>query len=299
MSCNSCAKPFSLLRKEKGCPSCGFSYCSKCLENKMFVERLNTEAKVCAKCKNNSSKPNEPKSIEAPDAYYRRVGAITENQGANTGVNTNMTDLQILERLKKLKEDSKVTPKSTDEEIKNRLQNIRGEIPTTSDAEIYSRLAKLKGMPVETVAAKPVLPPPDTRTEQEQADDLLKQYMEQTNIDTKYQDEFDSLVHDIETRITKLKGTTPTKPVDNPQTEDSDDEETTVKKILEKIKIEDSPNDEIPPSDELPFCEICNEDARMRCLGCQYLFCKRCFMEHKDDDDGCNRYVPYEAPKSH
>lgn len=56
-------------------------------------------------------------------------------------------------------------------------------------------------------------------------------------------------------------------------------------------------DDILKPSDELPFCEICNEDARMRCLGCQYLFCKRCFLEHRDDDDGCNRFEPYEAPK--
>lgn len=58
--------------------------------------------------------------------------------------------------------------------------------------------------------------------------------------------------------------------------------------------------DELSPStnDELPFCEICNEDASLRCLGCRYLFCKRCFMEHKDDDDGCNRYEPYKASEN-
>lgn len=58
--------------------------------------------------------------------------------------------------------------------------------------------------------------------------------------------------------------------------------------------------DELPPAtnDELPFCEICNEDATLRCLGCRYLFCKRCYIEHKDDDDGCNRYEPYKAPRN-
>lgn len=49
--------------------------------------------------------------------------------------------------------------------------------------------------------------------------------------------------------------------------------------------------------DELPFCEICNEDATRRCLGCRYLFCKQCFKDHMDDEDGCNRYEPYQAPK--
>lgn len=294
MSCNSCTKPFSLLRKEKGCPSCGFSYCSKCLDNKMFLPKLNAEAKVCAKCKNNSAKPAEPKTVEAPDAYYRRLDAMGEKQA----------NQEILERLQKLKENKTTSnPLSKDEEIKNRLQNIKGETPTTSDAEIYARLAKLRGVPVEVVNAKPVLPPPDTRTEQEQADDLIKQYMEQTGIDTKYQNEFDGIINSIESRVQKLKGSEPapagvaqSKPEE--KSDESEDEETTVKKFIEKIKKEATIEDEIPPCDELPFCEICNEDARMRCLGCRYLFCKRCFLDHKDDDDGCDRYEPYEAPKN-
>ncbi|KAJ8723867.1 hypothetical protein PYW07_007847 [Mythimna separata] len=310
MSCNSCTKPFSLLRKEKGCPNCGFSYCSKCLDNKMFVSKLNAETKVCAKCKNSQSKPNEPKTIEAPDAYYRRIGALDPKQpvNSNSGVGTKEDQL-ILDRLQKLREGRNVTPTSTtttDEDIKSRLQNIKGETPSTSDADIYSRLAKLKGVPLEVVSAKPVLPPPDTRTEQEQANDLIKQYMEQTNIDTKYTDEFDGLISDIEARMQKLKGNNPASQepaqILKKDESESEDEETTVRKIVEKIKAEAVLEDDIispDTSDELPFCEICNEDARMRCLGCKYLFCKRCFLDHKDDDDGCNRYEPYEAPKVH
>lgn len=260
----------------------------------MFLPKLNAEAKVCAKCKNNSAKPTEPKTVEAPDAYYRRLDAMGEKQA----------NQEILDRLQKLKENKTTSnPLSKDEEIKNRLQNIKGETPTTSDAEIYARLAKLRGVPVEVVNAKPVLPPPDTRTEQEQADDLIKQYMEQTGIDTKYQNEFDGIINSIESRVQKLKGSEPaparvaqSKPEE--KSDESEDEETTVKKIIEKIKKEATIEDEIPPCDELPFCEICNEDARMRCLGCRYLFCKRCFLDHKDDDDGCDRYEPYEAPKN-
>lgn len=53
-----------------------------------------------------------------------------------------------------------------------------------------------------------------------------------------------------------------------------------------------------PVMEELPFCEICNEDARMRCLGCKYLFCKQCFKDHKDEDDGCDKFEPYSPPKN-
>lgn len=279
----------------------------------MFLSKLNAETKVCAKCKNNS-KPDEPRNIVAPDAYYRRIGAMEQKLPGNSNSSAGTEDQLISERLQKLKEGRKVTSSSsTDDEIKNRLQNIKGETPSASDAEIYARLAKLKGVPIDVVASKPVLPPPDTRTEQEQANDLIKQYMEQTGIDTKYTDELDGLISDMEARMHKLKGSNPGSQGPNPgsqgstvqsptaiqENDESDDEEETVKKIVEKIKAEASLEDDtIKPSDELPFCEICNEDARMRCLGCRYLFCKRCFLDHRDDDDGCNRFEPYEAPKN-
>lgn len=312
MSCNACAKAFTLLRKEKGCPACGFSYCSKCLNDKIFVPKLNTEAKVCFKCKKIASTPNNEKNIVVPpDAYYRRMGASEDKQTLNeSSSGTNSTpskDQEIAERLRKLKEakaETQVT--STDEDIRNRLQNIKGAIPSTSDAEIQERLAKLRGVPIETVTSKPFVLQPDNRTEQEQANDLLKQYMEQASIDTKYKNEFDGLITDMETRMNNLRGTKasgsegPNSGM-SPEVE-SENEEETVKKIVEKMKAEALMDDDGMPqstNDELPFCEICNEDARMRCLGCKYLFCKRCFQEHKDDDDGCDRYEPYTAPKSH
>ncbi|XP_075982706.1 abscission/NoCut checkpoint regulator isoform X2 [Anticarsia gemmatalis] len=297
------------IASQRGCPGCGFSYCSKCLDYKIFVPKLNAEAKVCGKCKRAASNPNETKTVvEPPKAYYRRLGVMYDKQETNkiSDSNADPIDQTISERLQKLKEDRDV-PMTTDEQIKSRLQNIKGEMPSTSDAEIQERLAKLRGMPVISMTSKPVLLPPDTRTEQEQANDLLKQYMEQTTIDTQYKDEFDNLISDMESRMQKLRGTDSTNSKDQSQgtntkeSAESEDEEEAVKKIVEKIKAESLIEDDIAPStnDELPFCEICNEDARMRCLGCRYLFCKRCFMEHKDDDDGCNRYEPYQAPRQH
>lgn len=312
MSCNTCAKGFSLLRQEKGCPGCGFSFCSKCLNSKVFLPKLNSEAKVCTKCKKAlEQKDNKNQAITPPDAYYKRLAGAEEKSisvNMSNPSTTNTEDLsiddQIQARLKKLKEKN-VAKTTSEEEIAKRLQGIKG-VSSTSDAEISERLAKLRGMPV--IVNQPSLPVQDLRTEQEQADDLMKQYLEQTQIDSKYKDELDSLISDMEARMQKLKGAPPekgagvsiTKEPGVPSQIETEDEEESVRKIVEKIKAEASieENEIAPPTqDELPFCEICNEDATMRCLGCKYLFCKRCFRDHQDDDDGCNRYEPYQAPK--
>ncbi|CAD0203957.1 unnamed protein product [Chrysodeixis includens] len=302
MACNSCAKPFSLLRKEKGCPGCGFSYCSKCLDFQVFLPKLNAEVKVCTKCKNLSQKPDETKKVEAPDAYYRRIGALEKKQvGTSTG-NLDLIDQEITARLQKLKEGRDPTPIGvSDETVRNRLQKIKGNMPTSSDAEIQARLAKLRGIPIQISSSKPYLPPPDTRTEEEQTNDLMKQYLEQTSIDTRYNDEFNGVISDIEGRMQRLKGGTSTPPNSKDQNVESEDEEGAVNKIVEKIKSEASlEQDELCPAKvaELPFCEICNDDAQMRCLGCRYLFCRTCFEEHRDDDDNCNRYESYNPPKN-
>lgn len=163
----------------------------------------------------------------------------------------------------------------------------------------------------------------------------MKQYLEQANIDTKYEHGFNQQVIDIEERLQKLRGSTlpvASKSEASPEENESEDEEI-LNQIIEKVyfilyiannnnyllfkdfsniilgiyclqakaesfKHDDDDITSTTTNDELPFCEICNEDAEMRCLGCQYLFCKICFKEHKDDDDGCNRYEPYKCPKN-
>ena len=82
---------------------------------------------------------------------------MEEKEAGNTKTNsnTNSIDHQILGRLQKLKEGrAKLPAATTDEDIKKRLHNIKGETPSTSDAELHSRLAKLKGVPIEVITSK-------------------------------------------------------------------------------------------------------------------------------------------------
>lgn len=51
-------------------------------------------------------------------------------------------------------------------------------------------------------------------------------------------------------------------------------------------------------TEELPWCTICNEDATIRCDGCDGdLFCRGCFKEiHDDEEYRAHKTKPYVAP---
>lgn len=88
----------------------------------------------------------------------RRVEAIKDS--SKTDVSTNQDtltdkDQEIRDRLEKLKDKEK--EKTSEEEITKRLKNIKGDVPSTSDAELLDRLAKLRGVPISTLQSKVIL----------------------------------------------------------------------------------------------------------------------------------------------
>jgi hypothetical protein len=84
---------------------------------------------------------------------------------------------------------------------------------------VEARLAELKGVPLKDYSKK-ILFEKDHRTETEQTDDLLKQFVGETEIDTTISKERDDAISDIEKRLALLR----------------DQDLTTTKKQIEQIE---------------------------------------------------------------
>lgn len=208
---------------------------------------------------------------------------------------------------------SDTDPSNLDEEIKKRLETLKQDrltnrYPMTTDADIAIRIANLKGLdynPASNSADRTLLLSTDQRTDQEKIQDLVKQFTAETNLD-----ESADPIRDIEKRLAILKGTNVdgnTKIATEKTSDNEDDDETKVKKLVSKYldeaslpvadgassgpeQIALSPEekeyldsiDVTKQQEELPWCTICNEDADLRYDG--DLFCKACYKEIKEDE---------------
>lgn len=213
-----------------------------------------------------------------------------------------------------------------DDEIKKRLEVVKQ--PTNdldkefSDRGIAERLATLKGMPHKEYNHSAMLNAVDKRTDNEMAHDLVAQFMQEVSLDEAVKDSYEDPIKAIERRLAALKespteqpGQTGNKTIDSPE-QTPEDEETLTKKIVTKYLDEAAlPDSDLTPeekefvnsvkpgenTEELPWCTICNEDATIRCIGCDGdLFCKGCFNEiHANDEEyrehSTKKFIPNET----
>lgn len=193
------------------------------------------------------------------------------------------------------------------------------------DDDIAKRLAALKGLEVLDTSQGRQQPKPDTRTEIEKVADLMDEATNFLNIQgpmTSDQAKVDGEdIESIEKRLAELRGVEykPNNARDIPEQESSDEERDTdriIQECLDEAKLDDLMNElEVDPGnpkfgkisgesdakpkdmEELPFCEICNEDAVLRCMECENLFCRRCFREFHDEEEYKEHTTkPYKKP---
>ncbi|KDR17531.1 abscission/NoCut checkpoint regulator [Zootermopsis nevadensis] len=205
MSCLGCSSKFTFFNKDVGCPNCGFSYCSKCLKLQIAVPKFgNSVCKVCKSCYGTLIEGNEnPKSFKGeycpPESFLRRLESLEnpsrppitlyrkDQHMQKLKLGLSEVDCKIAERLEKLREDRKQQPVPTEEEVARRLAKLKGEDPAT--------VASLHGNRMSYI-------PPDTRTSQEKADSLVKQFSEEYELDSRQPDAVD----EISQRLARLRG---------------------------------------------------------------------------------------------
>ncbi|XP_045756288.1 abscission/NoCut checkpoint regulator isoform X1 [Mirounga angustirostris] len=176
--CYGCAVKFTLFKKEYGCKNCGRAFCSGCLSFSAVVPRTgNTQQKVCKQCH---------------EVLTRRVAALEAKQKPSTVQSQGLIqqDQVIAERLARLRQQNKPKSVASQAEIEARLAALRdeprGSIPSTQEME--ARLAALQGrVPPSQTPQPQAHQPPDTRTQAQQAQDLLTQLAAKVAIDESWQ----------------------------------------------------------------------------------------------------------------
>ncbi|XP_042636824.1 abscission/NoCut checkpoint regulator [Orycteropus afer afer] len=392
--CYGCAAKFTLFKKEYGCKNCGRAFCSGCLSFSAAVPRAgNTQHKVCKQCHEiltRGSTPANTSKWSPPQNYKKRMAALEAKQKPSTPQSQRLTqqDQVIAERLARLRQENKPKSIPSQAEIEARLAALRdepqGSIPSTQEME--ARLATLQGRVLPFQTPHPVHQTPDTRTQIQQAQDLLTQLTAEVAIDESWeQGPAASMQNDLNQggsgaqtanpkgqvtwslkeeksrllaeaavelqeentrqerilalakRLAVLRGLDPDgvtlQDYRLPDSDDDEDEETAIQRVLQQLT-EEAALDEAsgfnipaepahrprvqPPraepeagaprpeaeAEELPWCCICNEDATLRCAGCDGdLYCARCFREGHDafelKEHQTSAYCPPQAGREH
>ncbi|XP_058060261.1 abscission/NoCut checkpoint regulator [Anopheles bellator] len=319
MACTSCARSFGFFNKEHGCPVCKYSFCSGCLKHKLV--RDGKKLSVCLRCvKLSCTSDDVPKSSASPKGALvsQTTSKPKESDAERASEGSSENDDQLIRsKLATLKVNDSEDPGVTDPSLP--CAEIGGNI------DIERRLAALKGVDYKDYTNAPQhFMAPDRRTEEQKVQDLLGQFANETKLDGALDSRRTEQDEEIIKRLQALRefpvagqtaGGTQKKIKPLPQSDsDSDslkDEEMARKlaaRYVEESKLDsnmrtgDTP-DRTPssgslpedPDAPLPWCTICNEDAVLRCRGCDDdLYCRSCYKEfHYDEDPQEHRTVPF------
>ncbi|XP_031848533.1 uncharacterized protein LOC116433996 isoform X2 [Nomia melanderi] len=207
-------------------------------------------------------------------------------------------DQEIVDRLRKLKEEDKTTTLSVDE-IRKKLALLKDEDPGAGNSKINIHRV-------------------DTRTDQQKTDDLIQEYLQQLELPSD-----NDPVREVESRLRKLQGLDDTRKKHSSEADDDEEEHVTKKLIakalaeaelekkyeadvdeLEEMEVdvakhtdendrdeveerEEKEEEEDEDEEEKPTCVMCNQTRNLeKCLGCYGdLYCPVCYTDNHDDSE--------------
>lgn len=180
-----------------------------------------------------------------------------------------------------------------DSDLTDRLNNLRGcQQPKLGLSELQERVAKLKGLDPAQYSAPPitVYTSPDRRSDHQKVDDLLSHLMGESSIDQQVSAGGRRMSDaEMEERLRRLRGDRPVRPADDAQPDADSDQETEqiVRKALAEAQLPHSGSSDAEAEEmDLPWCVICNDDAKLSCQDCDNdLYCADCFAEFHSDPD--------------
>lgn len=232
-----------------------------------------------------------PENVPSDDEIARRL-AVLKGQ--------NLDDLTSKKAYTHQAPDNRSNVQQSNDLFKQCKEEVEidSKVPNPDD-EIRERLNRLRSQ-VDVPAQ--VLPTEGKAVTSDEIEQLLAQLkMEASTIGT--QPDLATIVN-LETLRARIA-----KQADKMEEDSESDEEIAAAKILSKVQaevdlerscgIEGSDEEEVMDSEndkeELPWCIICNEDAKIRCLGCDRdLYCKSCFQEgHMDEDMKSHSFEPF------
>ena len=177
---------------------------------------------------------------------------------------------------------------------------LEKDMPNPDD-ELATRLAKLKGVDVETIKhpGKGLDKKPEQSDQSKGENFDLAPFLSTKDFKSSNTENIDeeTLAKDIDSinkelsEMRKKRENKAKNKSDKEDSESSDEEakEEILTQVIESLRLEDDDPDEEEKEfkmEEYPWCIICNEDANLRCRECDGdLYCTRCLKEcHKDYD---------------